>query len=62
MNAWRIFRRTSRIIEERRMATLEKQLERDQARANKTKVNTLPQIVGKLFEFLLNFYLSDIHV
>lgn len=59
MNAWKSFVRTNRLKERQKQARAERYLEILQAKDDHAKVRKLPQIVGKLFEFLLHLYLPS---
>lgn len=52
---WKLYMRTQRLISERKERVLEQQLEADQKRALKMRIDDLPSIIGKLF-LVLNLF------
>jgi len=51
---WRLYMRTRRLQWQRKEKILEKQIEVDQKRMLRMKINNIPSIIGKIFLFFFH--------
>lgn len=49
---WRLYLRTKRLILEKKERILEQQMEADQRRSLRMKINNIPSIIGKFLVFV----------
>lgn len=49
---WRLYLRTKRLLMEKKERILEQQIEADQRRSLRMKINNIPSIIGKFLIFI----------